>query len=141
MMDTNNKTGRQEVVAAYFDFDIDDFKNVAGTVLTTAIAAMELPQGARVLAGAIVMDTAFNGTTPTMTLGDDSEDTPTEDRYMAAGAVNAADTPVAVVNSDGWETPQACNLTMKLSASDATAGIGRLCVTYVVAGRTAFTQG
>lgn len=140
-MNTNAKTGRQEVVAAYFDFDIEDFKNVAGTVLTTAIAAIELPQGARVLSGSIVMDLAFDGTTPTMTLGDDSEETPTEDRYMSAGAVAVADTPVAVVNSDGWEVPQACNLTMKLSASDATEGQGRLAVTYVVAGRAAFSQG
>lgn len=141
MMNTNAKTGRQEVVAAYFDFDVEDFKDAVGTVLTTAIAAMELPQGARVMGGSIVMDTAFDGTTPTMTLGDDSEDTPTEDRYMSAGAVAAADTPVAVVNSDGWEVPQACNLTMKLSSADNTVGVGRLCVEYVVSGRAAFSQG
>ena len=141
MMNTNSKTGRQEVIAAYADFDIEDFKDAVGTVLTTAIAALELPQGACVIDGFLALDTAFDGTTPTLTIGDDADDTPVEDRYLAAGTLASTAAIVAVSNAAGYETSKACNITLKLSAADATAGAGRLCIKYVVAGRTAFSQG
>jgi len=141
MMDTNSKTGRQEVIAAYADFDIEDFKNALGVVITTAIPAFELPQGAMIVGGSIVCDTLFDGTTPALAIGDDDDDTPDEDRYLAAGSLAAADTAVPITNADGVQTVGACNLTLKLSASDSTVGAGRICVQYVVKGRTAFSQG
>jgi len=139
-MNTNSKTGRQEVVAAYVDFDIEDFKDSAGTVLVTAIAAMQIPQGACIIDGFLAIDTAFNGTTPTLTIGDNADDTPDEDRYLGAGSV-ASTGKIAVLNPNGDEVAQACDVTLKLSAADATEGAGRICLRYVVAGRVAFSQG
>lgn len=144
VMDSNGKSGRQEVIAAYFDFDIEDFKDAAGTVVNTAVPIEgSLPSGAVVLPyGSFVMvTTAFNGTTQTLDIGDTSESTPDVDKYLDGGSLATTNTMVAISNSTGYEVPKACNLTLKLSATDSTEGVGRICILYVVNGRSAFSQG
>jgi len=143
-MNSNEKVGRQEVIAAYFDFDIEDFKNAAGTVVSTPVPIEgSLPSGACILPyGSFVMVTTdFDGTTQTLDIGDTSEDTPDVDKYLDGGSLATADTMVAISNATGYEVPKACNLTLKLSATDSTEGVGRICILYVVNGRSAFSQG
>ena len=142
MMDSNGKTGRQEVIAAYHEFDIEDFKDSAGNLLTTPVAVEKFfPANTCVLRGFIVLDTAFNGTTPTIDIGDNSESTPDPDKYLDGGSLATANTAVALTNATGYEIPAGCDLTMKLNAGDSTVGAGRICVEYVVRGRSAFSQG
>ena len=141
-MNSNSKTGRQEVIAAYHSFDIDDFKDSAGNLLTTPIAVEKFfPPNACVLRGFIVLDTAFDGTTPTIDIGDNSEDTPDPDKYLDGGSLATANAVVAITNATGYEIPAGCDLTMKLNAGDSTVGKGRFCIEYVVRGRSAFSQG
>lgn len=142
MMDSNGKTGRQEVIAAYFPFKFSDFQDAAGNQLTTAIAIVgSLPAGACILRGFIVFDTAFDGTSQTIDIGDNSESTPDVDKYLDGGDAATADVAVAITNATGYEVPSACDLTLKLNASDSTEGAGRVCIEYVVNGRSAFSQG
>lgn len=144
VMNSNSKTGRQEVAAAYFDFTLDDFKNAAGTVLTTAIPIVgSLPANACVLpaGGFVEVTTAFDGTTQTLDIGDTSESTPDVDKYLDGGSLATADAKLDITNAAAYMAPAACNLTLKLSAANSTTGAGRICLLYVVKGRSEFSQG
>lgn len=136
------KTGRQHATYACFSFTIDDFKNSAGTVVTTPVSFAGIPGGATVLpaGGFIVFDTAFNGTTPVIDVGDTTEGTPDVDKYKADADAATVDTMVTLTNVTAYQTEKPGFITMALSAADATAGAGRICIPMVLNNLATFSQ-
>lgn len=124
--------GRQSSLIARVDFGFADF--VSG-VLELAV---ELPAGAMVLSGNIVITEAFDsGTSDSMTVGDATD----EDRYL--GATSVAATGLTALVPTGFQVVGIDDVTMTLTSvgTAATAGIGVLTVEYVVPGRSHATQG
>lgn len=123
---------RQQVISAWADFDIADLTSA------TFAAAIEVPMGAVVVGGRLVIDTAFDsGTTDVITVGDTVDD----DEYKTNGDGQSA-TAQALVPT-GYVYTAKGNIGIKWT-SDGTApteGAGRLFVEYVVTTRTQFTQG
>lgn len=136
-------SGRQHATYAYFPFTIEDFKDSAGTVISTPVKVAAIPGGACVLpsGGFIVFDTAFNGTTPVIDVGDDTESTPDVDKYKADADAATVDTMVALTNATAYGAEKPGYITMALSATDSTEGTGRICIPMVLDGLATFSQG
>ena len=128
---------RQWPLRAKVDFTYDNFTTEGSGV---AVAAIDLPGGARVIGGQIAITTPFNtsgGTTPADTL--DVGDGTTAGRYAAGVNGQAAGVTALTVDQNDhasgkgvvyitW-TPNADNTAV------ATAGAGFLEVEYVIEGR------
>lgn len=123
---------RQYALAAEVEFTYADFES---GVFQPAI---EVPPGAVVTGGLLVIDTAFNsGTSDTMTVGDNVDD----DEYGAA--INAQTAAATALVPTGYEFLATGNVGIKLTSvgTAATAGAGRLLVTYQRSGRSNENQG
>lgn len=111
---------RQEPSLAYVEFSLADLS--AGV----ALDAIRLPVGAVVISGALVVTTVFNGTSPTIAVGDAT----TGNRYLAATAVTGlgrtALVPTGFVHT---ATQPAVKVTLAVTGSPTT-GAARLEVMY-----------
>lgn len=129
---TKNR-GRQHVSSAYVDFT---FADLASGV---AAEAIDLPTGAQVVGGDIVVDTAFNsGTSDVMTVGDALS----ANRYYASASIAAAGrNPLLVTGYRSLATSNKVRVTWTGVGAAPSAGAIRLRVDYIVNKRAAFTQG
>ena len=130
---TKNK-GRQGVISAWVDIAFGDVPTTA-----TAYTAVDLPVGAIVVGGDLVVDTAWDtGTTATLSVGDASSAA----RYLGATSVKStgrtALVPTGFVTT---ATQPAISVTTVISGTATTVGAARLRVDYIVRKRAAFSQG
>lgn len=133
-MPIKKNSARQEVIAAHVDFTYADIPTTA-----TVYEALDLPPGAVVVGGDLVVTTAWNtGTTATIDIGDVT----TGNRYANdVDLKTAARTALTLTGFTTTTTQKTVNATPTLSGTAATAGAARLTVLYVVKGRAAFSQG
>lgn len=126
--------GRQEIVSAYVDINFADTPTTA-----TAYPAIDLPPGAQVVGGDLVVDTAWaTTTTATFSVGDASSAA----RYLGATTIMAAGrTPLVPTGFRTTTTQPSVSVTYALTGAAATAGQARLRVDYIVNKRAAFSQG
>jgi len=128
------QSGRQQSVVGYADFD---FSQLVSGVLKVLI---ELPPRAIIIAGALQTLTAFNsGTSDVATIGDSGSAT----RYKASATIAAAAYQVITPTGVEATTTALRNVGIVWTAvgTAATAGIGRLWLSYFVLGRAQFSQG
>lgn len=133
-MPVTKNAGRQAPIVAWVDFTFADIP-----VTATVYDLIDLPPGAIVIGGDLVVTTAWNtATTATLSLGDASAAT----RYGATIDLKAAArtelTPTGFVHTP---TEKAIRGTTAFAGAAATAGAARLRVDYIVKGRSAFSQG
>lgn len=123
--------GRQEPLFGEISFD---FSNIADTGV--AVNAIDLPYGARIIGGEVLVDTAFNpGTSLVLDIGDAI----TGNRY-----VNDVDLKVvgrtALVPTGYVSDGGAVTITPTLVGAAATQGAARLSLQYVIKGRAGQVQ-
>jgi hypothetical protein len=126
-------SGRQEAIVAYVDIAADDLASGAAT------KAIELPSGAVVIGGSVVVKTAFNtATSATLKVGDKVD----AGRYTAA-AVDLKTAALTALTLTGYKhnVGESLQVTLTETGAAATAGKVRVQVTYYVEGRAAFSQG
>jgi hypothetical protein len=127
------KSGRQEIIAAMLGFTFADI-----TASGVAENAIEVPEGAIVVGGDIVVLTAWNTTgTATLSLGDAGSAT----RY--ANAVNLKAAARTALTLTGYKHSVTEWLKALVTTADlnANAGEARITLHYVRDGRVAFSQG
>lgn len=112
-----------------------DFSNVVDTAVS--VPAIQLPHGAQVVGGAVIVDTALNGTTTSVL---DVGDALSTNRYVNDVNLKATGRTALVPTgyvSDGapiWITP------VHSGGTAPTAGRFRVLVEYVIAGRATENQ-
>ncbi len=123
--------GRQSILSAEIAFT---FEHLADTAV--AVKAINLPYGAQIVGGAIIVDEVFNvGTTSVLDIGDVLD----ADRYAVDVNLKALGRTALTLTgyvSDG----EAIYLTPANVGTVATTGKARLLVNYVIAGRAGETQ-
>lgn len=131
--------GGQYPITAEFTFDVatDTMKNVSGaddnfaTVATHVFDAINLPQGAVVVGGEVVTETAVSGATAyNVKVGDKDDD----DRYLASTDRVAAGRSALTLTghvSDGGQV----RVTVAPTVADATAGKITVRVSYIIRNR------
>lgn len=126
--------GRQSPVEAWVDFTFADVPTTANVY-----DMIDLPPGAIVVDGDLVVTTAWNtATTATLSLGDASAAT----RYGATLDLKTAGrTALSLTGFTHTATEKAVRGTTAFAGTAATAGAARLRVAYIVKGRAEFTQG
>ena len=131
-MSISKKDGRQFPLMACVDIGWADF--VSGTLE----AAVELPAGAIVIGGNLLVTEVFDSvTSDNMTVGDALD----EDRYLGATSMQALGlTPLVPT---GFIPTGITNVTLTLTSvgGGIAAGAGKLMVEYIVPGRGQTTQG
>lgn len=121
-------SGRQDVLAAVVDFTYADL------VDATAVEAINMPAGAIVVGGRLVITTAFNsGTSDTIAVGDGTN------AYLAATSV-AATGSTELAGGLPYSASDTVDLTWDGTGAVPTAGAGKLIVEYVVSGRACEVQ-
>jgi len=134
------KADRQYALTATADLIWSDavVGGVAGAVGTTAVAAVDLPANAIVTGGFVVVDTVWNSSgTTTFAIGDGT----TADRYKTATTLKTAGLTALVPTGFKYTAPDTVDITVVVAGSTASAGAGRLVVTYIVDGRGNEVQG
>lgn len=128
---TKNKA-RQEIISAYVDISYADVVAAGG------YQAIDLPPDSVVVGGDLVVDTVFNSTTNTMSVGDASSAT----RYLGAtDTKTAARTALVPTGFKTTTTQPSIVVTTALTGGAPTQGAVRLRVDYIRRGRAAFSQG
>lgn len=131
-MPITKNPNRQELITAFVDFTFADIPTTA-----TAYDALDLPVGAVVTGGDLVVTTAWNSTTASLQIGDVT----LASRYSGAvdlkTAARTALTPTGFTHTAVEKVLKGANII----TGTATAGAARLSVTYYVKGRSAFSQG
>lgn len=129
----NKNSGRQCLISAYQDINLADLVN------NVAQSAMDLPVGAVVVDGELVVTEAFNSTTSdVLDVGDASLAT----RYKTDGNIHA--TGVVALVPTGFvhtSTQPALTVTWTSGGGTPTTGKVRLQVRYYVENRVEFSQG
>lgn len=96
---------------------------------TVPVTAIDLPHGAVVTGGAVIVDTAFDAATATLDVGDAT----VGNRYK--NDVNIATTGLTALVPTGYVSDGAPILVTPTFADAVTAGSVRVQVTYVITGR------
>lgn len=96
---------------------------------TVPVAAIDLPYGAVVTGGAVIVDTAFDAATATVDVGDATSG----NRYKDNADIAA--TGIAALVPTGYVSDGAPILVTPTFADAVTVGSVRLQVTYVISGR------
>lgn len=119
--------GRQYPMTAYVDFTFADLTSGSG------IAAIDIPPGATVTGGGLLISTAFDsGTSDTMSIGDSGVTT----RYENAQDVkSAAGFWPLTLTGYKYTVPDTIDLLWTAVGTAATAGAGRLIVEYIMDNR------
>lgn len=132
-MGITKEDGRQHLIAAKVSIGYGDLES------GTAAAAIDLPTGAIVMGGYVVVDTAFNsGTSDQLVVGDSSDD----DRYTSS-AIDLQSTGLTELTLTGYQhTTETDAIAVKWTGAGTAPSSGsfRLVVLYMVAGRTQFTH-
>lgn len=123
--------GRQEPLFGEISFD---FSHIADNAV--AVNAIDLPYGAQVIGGSVIVDTAFNpGTSLVLDVGDAISG----NRYV--NDVNLAATGRTPLVPTGYvSTGGAVTITPTLVGAAATQGAARLNLQYVIKGRAGQVQ-
>lgn len=122
------QSGRQDTQTALLTISFAD-----PTTFGTAENAIELPPCAIVIGGDVVVDTAFNSTTNTITLGDVT----TANRYAnAVDLKTAARTALTLTGFKTTPTERFIKANLAYTGAAPTAGSVRIRVEYVVDGRS-----
>lgn len=129
---TKNR-GRQHVSSAYVDISYADLAS------GVAAEAIDLPIGAQVVGGDVVVNTAFNsGTSDVMVVGDAL----VANRYYASASIAAAGRNALLVTGyQSLHTSNKVRVTWTGVGAVPSAGSVRLRVDYIVNKRAMFTQG
>lgn len=128
-----NLDARQCIAAAHVQLLVADF------VAHNNVIDLQMPEGAQVTGGDIVVDTVYNSTgTDTLSVGTDDSAA----RYLAATSLKAA-ARTAIVPTGYQHTPQHNVVRLTRTPADTTATAGSVWVTihYVVADKAEWTQG
>jgi hypothetical protein len=125
------KAARQYVLAAQLTVD---FSNVVDTAV--AVNAIDLPYGAQVVGGDVIVDTAFNaGTSIVLDIGDAT----VANRYV--NDVNLAATGRTALVPTGYVSDGAViSITPVIVGAVPTAGSARITVQYVIKDRAQEAQ-
>ncbi len=125
--------GRQELVVAYLDIKAGDLASGA------AGKAIELPAGAVLVGGDVVVKTPFNSaTTATLKLGDKADD----DRYTTSAVdLKTAGRTALALTGYSYKVSEYLQALFVETGAVATVGWVRIAVSYYVEGRAAFSQG
>jgi hypothetical protein len=137
--------GTQPVMSAVFEFDLASAQNqivntVGATVNLKAVAVVakiiNLPTRAMVVGGEMNVRTVSNDTgTHTLAVGDSAS----ASRYLAATNIKAAArTPLVPTTFVG--AGEGIQITLAAGTGDATAGVVRIRIEYVIDNRTAEVQ-
>lgn len=132
-MPITKNSGRQDIVSAYVEIGFADLTSGSN------VAALDLPVGAIVVGGDVVVTTAFDSVTSDVII---VGDVTTTNRYIASTSI-AALGRIAVVPT-GFTvtaTQPAVRLTWTGVGTAPTEGALRLRVDYIVKGRAEFSQG
>jgi len=126
-MAISKDNGRQWPLVARVDFALADLvSGVAGV-------AIDIPGGATILSGELMVDTVFNsGTSDVITVGDVG----TAALYLGSTDLQAAARTVIVPTGKTYTTPDSVNVTWTAVGTAATTGAGSLTVTYVLDDRS-----
>lgn len=131
-MPITKNPNRQELITAFVDFTFADIPTTA-----TAYDALDLPVGAVVTGGDLVVTTAWNSTTASLQIGDVT----LASRYSGAVDLKAAARTALTVTGFTHTAVEKVLKGANIITGTATAGAARLSVTYYVKGRSAFSQG
>lgn len=119
-------SNRQSLVVLYKDFTYDQL--TSGADKTVA----EVPAGAVIVMGDVVMDTAFNSaTSDVLDVGDAGSENRYKDDINIASAARTAIIPTGYV----YTAPTAITLRWTGAGTAPSAGAGRLFLAYYVRGR------
>jgi hypothetical protein len=126
-------SGRQEVISAYVDVSYADLAS------GTAADAIDLPVGAIVIGGAVVVTAAFNSaTSDALVVGDSASSNRFKSSFSIAATGLTALVPTGYV---ALATTSKVRVTWTGVGTAPTAGAFRLRVDYIVEKRAAFSQG
>lgn len=121
----NKEVGRQYKLTAIQPFDYTELENGA------AVVALKVPAGARVTGGLLVVETVWDGTTPTVDIGDDLD----TDRYSAS-PISLAAAAATALTVTGYKYLEGNTIDLLLSVTGSPSqGSAQLIVEYVVDGR------
>ena len=131
-MAISKDSGRQYALVAEVPFTL-------AQIAAGANPALDLPAGAQITGGHLVIDTAFNSvTTDTIAVGDAS----TANRYLTATSVQALGrTALVPTGFKTTNTQPEILLTYAQTGAVASTGAGRLVVEYIIAARANENQG
>lgn len=126
ILSKNRNHGRQWPLVAIQSFDYTELENGA------AVAAVKVPGGSRVIGGFVQVLTAFDGTTPTLDVGDGTD----PDRYTASVVdLTAAGRTALTLDGVAYSTPDYVDLSFVVTGTP-TQGEGLLVVEYVMDSRS-----
>jgi hypothetical protein len=132
-MAITKNSGRQEVISAYVDVSYADLAS------GTAADAIDLPVGAIVIGGAVVVTAAFNSaTSDALVVGDSASSNRFKSSFSIAATGLTALVPTGYV---ALATTSKVRVTWTGVGTAPTAGAFRLRVDYIVEKRAAFSQG
>jgi hypothetical protein len=132
-MAITENSGRQEVISAYVDVSYADLAS------GTAADAIDLPVGAIVIGGAVVVTAAFNSaTSDALVVGDSASSNRFKSSFSIAATGLTALVPTGYV---ALATTSKVRVTWTGVGTAPTAGAFRLRVDYIVEKRAAFSQG
>lgn len=137
MAKLNPTRAAQVPLVATFEWNFDDtMANSAGTVTgfeaSDAKDVLQLPPGAIVVGGELVVDTLFNATgAATVSVGDSGSAT----RYLGATTLKTAARTALVPTGYKNVSGLAVRLTFSFADLDATQGKARVNVSYIIDGR------
>lgn len=134
-MPIKKNANRQDLTVAVLDINFAD-----PTAYGTAENAIELPVGAVVTGGDVVITTPFNSTTNALTLGDVT----TANRYANAVDLKAAAgtrTALGGLGTQITSTISQIRANLAQTGGVPTAGSVRITIQYYVLNRSSFTQG
>jgi hypothetical protein len=131
---TKNR-GRQSINSAYIDILFSDLAGLSGV----GQDAIDLPVGAQVVGGDVVVNTAFNsGTSDVIVVGDAL----VANRYYASASIAALGrNPLLVTGYQSLSTSNKVKVAWTGVGAVPTAGSVRVRVDYIVNKRAHFTQG
>lgn len=121
---------RQSVLSLVQYFDFSD------TQVDTSAVQLKLPPGAVILRGSILVETIWNGTTPTLSVGIAGATTKYGSALSLGSAANVALTGTPAREASG----ATILLTANAGAKASTAGKARLMMEYIVEDRATEVQ-
>lgn len=125
-------SGRQQLIVANLDLVLANFAT------TVDYNLIQVPAGAVIEGGAIVVDTVFNSTTSdVISIGD----TTTYNLYKSALTIQATGLTALVPTGKIYTVPTWLTARWVSGGGTPTTGALRVSVTYYVRGRAQFTQG
>ncbi len=129
---TMTTRARQYVMAVEQKFDYTDLTGVA-----TSLVQPKLPQGAVYLRGGVLVETAFNGTTPTLNVGSLGG---SATAYASALDLAATGYKPTTTGVGAKSTGDTVTLGPNAGAQAATQGAGRLIMEYLITDRALEVQ-